>query len=171
MPLRDLIPKLHHELAAYARAISQDPALAEDLVNDGIERALRAPEPPDRLENLRPWLFRIIRNLHLDELRKRRVRMEYAQAHVRLYGDDLSGRRDTEDALVRLAFEKLKPEQRELLFLVDVMGLRYAEAADVLAVPLGTIMSRVSRARQALLALVDDRKVIDFPQKKSKKAR
>uniref|UniRef100_UPI00259AE841 sigma factor-like helix-turn-helix DNA-binding protein n=1 Tax=uncultured Sulfitobacter sp. TaxID=191468 RepID=UPI00259AE841 len=59
------------------------------------------------------------------------------------------------DVLIRLAFEKLPPETREVLCLVDIMGLKYAEAAKVMDVPNGTVMSRISRARKALLEIVD----------------
>ena len=57
--------------------------------------------------------------------------------------------------MIRLAFEKLPPEVREILCLVDIMGLKYAEAAEVMSVPTGTVMSRISRARKTLLARVD----------------
>ena len=59
------------------------------------------------------------------------------------------------DVLIRLAFEKLPAEKREILYLVDILEFKYADAAWVLDVPKGTVMSRVSRARAALLALVD----------------
>lgn len=59
------------------------------------------------------------------------------------------------DVLIRRAFEKLPPDTREVLFLVDIMGLKYAEAAKVMDVPNGTVMSRLSRARRALLELVE----------------
>ena len=59
------------------------------------------------------------------------------------------------DVLIRLAFKKLPPETREVLCLVDIMGLKYAEAAKVMDVPNGTVMSRISRARKALLEIVD----------------
>jgi RNA polymerase sigma-70 factor (ECF subfamily) len=99
-------------------------------------------------------MFRVIRNLHYDELRKRRVRREYFAAEKRLSTE--TGPSDTaRDVLIRLAFEKLPPETREVLCLVDIMGLKYAEAAKVMDVPNGTVMSRISRARKALLEIVN----------------
>lgn len=141
------------ELRAYAVAICSSRDDAEDLVQDAIERALRAESRPRVLDELRPWMFRVIRNLHYDELRKKRVRREYLAAERRL--SDEAGSSDTaRDVLIRIAFERLPPETREVLCLVDIMGLKYAEAAKVMDVPPGTVMSRISRARKALLAAV-----------------
>jgi RNA polymerase sigma-70 factor (ECF subfamily) len=99
-------------------------------------------------------MFRVIRNLHYDELRKRRVRREYLAAEKRL--SDEAGTSDAaRDVLIRMAFEKLSPDMREVLCLVDIMGLKYAEAAIVMNVANGTVMSRISRARKALLELVE----------------
>ena len=150
--LESLLP----ELRAYGRTICAREENAEDLVQDAIERAMRSDNRPTTRRELRPWMFRVIRNLRYDELRKRRVRREYLAAEKRLL-DITEGQFDTAgDVLVRLAYEKLPPETREVLLLVDIFGLKYAEAAKVMDVPVGTIMSRISRARRALLALVDD---------------
>ncbi|WP_428647982.1 RNA polymerase sigma factor [Roseibium sp.] len=143
------------EMRAYATSISRSADEAEDLVQDAVERTLRAPDRPGRLRDLRPWIFRVIRNLHFDELRKRRVRREYSATQRRLSREG-DGTRDRErDILLRFAFEKLSPDFREILFLIDVMNLKYAETAEIIGVPKGTVMSRVSRARRALLELVD----------------
>jgi len=154
MAQRTLIEILLPELRAYATAISQSRDAAEDLVQDAVERGLRSDRRPELLEELRPWMFRVIRNLHYDELRKRRVRREYSAEEKRL-SDEAGGPDTARDVLIRLAFEKLPPETREVLCLVDIMGLKYAEAAQVMGVPNGTVMSRISRARRALLDVVD----------------
>lgn len=156
MALRSHIEALIPEMRAYAAAICVRPEdEAEDLVQDAIERALRFENPPSRRNELRPWVIRIIRNLHYDELRKRRVRREYSATEERLSSNSSSGTTIDRDILVRLAFEKLAPSHREILNLVDVLEFKYSEAAQLLNVPKGTIMSRVSRARKALLDLVD----------------
>lgn len=142
------------ELRAYAIAICHSRDEAEDLVQDAVERGLRSDRRPALLDELRPWMFRVIRNLHYDELRKKRVRREYFAAEKRL-SDETGGSDTARDVLIRLAFEKLPPETREVLCLVDIMGLKYAEAAKVMDVPNGTVMSRISRARKALLEIVD----------------
>lgn len=143
------------ELRAFAQAIGDTRDDAEDLVQDAIERALRAADPPGKLSELRPWLFRVIRNLHYDELRKRRVRREYLADAIR-QSDIAAPQAETErDVLLRRAFDRLPAERREILFLVDVLGLKYSETAEVLGLAPGTVMSRLSRARRALLALVE----------------
>jgi RNA polymerase sigma-70 factor, ECF subfamily len=150
--LETLLP----ELRAYARSISASFDDAEDLVQEGIERALRATGRPDALDDLRPWMFRVMRNLNIDEHRKRRVRMEYSLAQGRLLNEVAEQRDTAEIVLTRIAFSKLPPAMREVLFLVDIMGLKYSEAAIVMDVPHGTVMSRVSRARRSLLAVIGE---------------
>lgn len=145
--LETLLP----ELRAYARSIAGNREDAEDLVQDAVERTLKAPSAPARLEELRPWMFRVIRNLNLDEWRKRRVRREYSSSQSRLLIDMPHGGDHADSVLIRMTLETLPPPMREVLFLVDVMGMKYAEAAEVMEVPPGTVMSRVSRARRAMI--------------------
>ncbi|MEO3415031.1 RNA polymerase sigma factor [Roseovarius sp. CAU 1744] len=159
------IETLLPELRAYAIAICASGEDAEDLVQDAIERALRAANRPTRLVELRPWMFRVIRNLHYDDLRKKRVRREYLAAERRL--SDEAGTSDTaRDIMIRMAYEKLTPNMREVLCLVDIMGLKYAEAAEVMNVPNGTVMSRISRARKTLLELVGGADMPDVEEKR-----
>jgi RNA polymerase sigma-70 factor, ECF subfamily len=146
------------ELRAYSRSICRSVSDAEDLVQDAIERALRTDGRPTKLDQLRPWMFRVIRNLSIDELRKRRVRREYSLAQERLSSGMPQTNNIARDTLLRMAFDKLPPETREVLFLVDIMGMKYSEAAQVMDVPNGTVMSRISRARRALVKLVDGSK-------------
>ena len=134
-----LIQELHSELLAYARSIADTPEGAEDLVSDAIERAARAETPPKDRRAFEIWMFRIIKNLSIDELRKRRIRREYSADVARLYWDVGSPAASPEMAiLLRRAFEKLGPVDREILCLVDVLGMKYAEAAEVIGVPIGT---------------------------------
>jgi RNA polymerase sigma-70 factor (ECF subfamily) len=136
---------------------------AEDLVHEAVLRALRASAAPRALADLRPWMFRIVRNLHLDALRRDRTRREYSADRARFSHEASGGEaRRLNDLLVRQAFERLAENQREVLYLVDIMGLRYAEAAVILQVPQGTVMSRLSRARRALIAAMDETTVRPF---------
>ncbi len=146
-----LLPELH----AYARWICTPPDDPEDLVQSSIERSLRTPDRPVKLDDLRPWMFRIIRNLHLDELRRRRVRREYSAREKRLSSETGEVRDMSRDVLIRLAFEKLSSDKREILFLVDVIGLKYSEAAEVIGIAHGTVMSRISRARRELRQAIE----------------
>jgi RNA polymerase sigma-70 factor (ECF subfamily) len=154
---RTQLETLFPELRAYARSISTHADMAEDLVQDAIERALRVSERPEKIRDLRPWMFRVIRNLHFDELRRLKIRREYLAREKRL-SSETGGTNDVaRDVLIRLAFERLHPDKREVLFLVDIIGLKYAEAAEVMGVPRGTVMSRLSRARYALREAIDGR--------------
>lgn len=155
------------ELRAYSWSIVESRDEAEDLVQDAIERALRTDTRPNKLDKLRPWMFRVIRNLSIDQLRKRRVRREYYKSQKRLFSDTASTSDVARDVMMRMAFEKLPPEAREILFLVDIMGMKYKEAALVTGVPNGTVMSRISRARKALLELVDGSADVELKRKKN----
>ncbi len=155
MTFRRSLTRLLPDLKAYARSICSDPSDAEDLVGDAVERALTARSRPRQPEGLRPWLFRVVRNLNIDRHRRDRVRLDHKAEALRSAAPaDGQVRAVAEDVLVRLAFERLKPMEREILSLVDVTGLTYAEAGAVLGIPVGTVMSRVSRARKSLLARV-----------------
>lgn len=142
------------ELRAYARSICDPHHSAEDLVQDAIERALKSPNTPDRLAELRPWMFRIIRNLQYDELRKLRIRREYLASEKRQSAEQRNVPDHARHVMIRLGFERLPAEKREVLFLVDIMGLSYSEAAEIMDVKKGTVMSRLSRARQTLREFV-----------------
>lgn len=144
--LERIVPDLH----GFARSIVTNPSNIDDIVQDAVERALRSDAVPEGDEALRLWMFRVIRNLNIDELRKLRVRREYSAAKMRLYQNTPYHTDMARDVLVRRAFDALPPATREVLYLVDVMGLRYAEAAEIMDIPKGTVMSRLSRARQSM---------------------
>ena len=87
-----------------------------------------------------------------DNLRKEKVRLEYSQEQKRLSHDFVNSKISMVDRLiVREAFDMLSPEHQEILVLIDVMGFKYAEAAETLDIAKGTVMSRVSRARSEML--------------------
>lgn len=154
MQLHRQIEVLFPELRAYAGAICDARHEAQDLVQDAVERAMRAKAPPRRIDELRPWLFRVLRHLHYDELRKRRVRREYSEGERRLLNETPQMGGTERVVLTRMAYAKLPPACREVLFLVDIMGLKYREAAEVMDIPVGTVMSRLSRARRHMLDLL-----------------
>lgn len=107
MPSFAQIEILLPQLKAYALSLCDVSEDAEDLVQDAIERALRADGRPKKPDALRPWMFRVMRNLHFDELRKMRVRREYLAAQKQL-SQDLINKDVMRDMLVRLAFDALK---------------------------------------------------------------
>lgn len=140
-------------LRRYARALTGDATRADDLVQDTLERALSRLSLWRR-GNLRAWLFAIMHNLFVNQVRSPQ-RLEFADDHALL---DAPARPTQTDNLelhdLYTALQGLPAEQREVLLLVALEELTYEEAAKVLAVPIGTIMSRLSRARSRLRGLL-----------------
>jgi RNA polymerase sigma-70 factor, ECF subfamily len=154
-PLRGIegeIPALRR----YARFLLRDHEAADDLVQDTLLRAVSRVHLW-RPGNLRGWLFTILRNLHLNRRRdagRRPTLLQLAEGDEPRTADDQVSRVEVSEALA--AFRRLSEEQREVMFLVVVQGLRYREAADLLGVQLGTVMSRLARARERLRQLVEE---------------
>lgn len=152
MRLGAKLTALQPELLAYAASLSRGASEAEDLAHDAVVRALQSGSAPKQIADLRPWMFRVIKNLFIDRKRKERVQREFSLGESRL--SDIGPARSgdpVETLMVRQAYANLAPRDREILCLVDILGLTYAEAATVIDVPLGTVMSRVSRARRAMI--------------------
>jgi RNA polymerase sigma-70 factor (ECF subfamily) len=150
-----LLPRLRR----FARALTGSADRADDLVQAACERALRAAdrfEPGSRLDS---WMFRIIRNLWIDGLRahsqdgSRHLPIEAAETVP--HADGPSGiEASLMLAKVRAAIAELPEQQREVIVLVCIEELSYREAAEVLDVPIGTIMSRLARARARLAEML-----------------
>ncbi|MGD8396616.1 MAG: sigma-70 family RNA polymerase sigma factor [Candidatus Eiseniibacteriota bacterium] len=168
MLLRRKLAALQPELLAYARSLAPDGHEAEDLVHDAVLRALQARSVPRRLAELRPWMFRVIKNLLIDRARKARVQREYSAAQERLSGIDSAVAGDVVESLVvRQAYDSLGQTDREILCLVDILGLSYAEAAHAIGIPVGTVMSRVSRARRTMIARIEDSNIRPLRQRRA----
>jgi RNA polymerase sigma-70 factor (ECF subfamily) len=141
-------------LRRFAISLCRSRELADDLVQTACERALANAASFQQGTRFDAWMFRILRNLWIDEVRKKKTAgpQEDIEAQVDLAG--ASGEREAEARLtlksVAEAIDELSEEQREVLLLVCVEELSYKEAADVLGVPIGTIMSRLARARRNL---------------------
>jgi RNA polymerase sigma-70 factor (ECF subfamily) len=146
--LEALIPALRR----FARALSRDAETADDLVQDTMVRALRA-EHLFQGGDLRTWLFTILLNLDRNRRRGLARRPTFAVVEDVDPADAPSSDGTGRDIVRGLAL--LPAEQREVLLLVALEGMSYREAADVQGVPIGTIMSRLSRARAALRAHVE----------------
>ena len=158
MSLRDDIAAEIPRLRRYARVLLRDATAADDLVQDCLERAISREHLFQPGTNLRAWLFTIMHNLHVNAIgRTRRMvpvdpndsTVEERRAVSPAQGDRLVVR-DLERAL-----DALSVEQRAVILLIGVEGLSYAEAAGVLEVPMGTIMSRLARGRERLRRLMD----------------
>ena len=144
----DLIEHLPR-LRRYARALTGDVNRADDLVQDTLERALAKLDLWQPGSDLRAWLFTLMHNLFVNQIRVRRPQetvMEDALDEPVSGGQmEALAARDIHAALARLP-----EEQREVLLLVGLEQFGYAEAAQVLGVPTGTVMSRLSRARERM---------------------
>jgi RNA polymerase sigma-70 factor, ECF subfamily len=145
------------QLRRYARALTGDLAWADDLVQDTAERALARWTAFRPNSNLRAWLLTILRHLYIDQLRARReVAVDDESAPWR----NLAAPQGEVDGLVlrdlQRALYRLPVEQREVLLLVCVEELSYQEASRALSVPIGTVMSRLSRAREHMRVLLTE---------------
>ena len=144
-----ILPKLQR----FARVLTGSRDAADDLVQQACERLLRKPEAYDGILCLESWMYRVIHNAWIDEKRSMRNKLsDPIEAGLEVAGENgehTIGVRSTL-AKVRLEMTKLPAEQRAALMLVCVEGMSYQEAAGVLAIPIGTLMSRLARARLAL---------------------
>ncbi|MDH5354800.1 MAG: RNA polymerase sigma factor [Gammaproteobacteria bacterium] len=152
-------------LSRYAYCLTGHFENARDLVQNCAVKALAARKVPSDEKAFRAWLFKILRNDFLDSLRKQstedrllRELMNDSQIEGNnLYEPNVYSieQRRINILAVHEGLAKLKPGQREILVLTDMVGFSYNEVADLLQVPVGTVMSRISRARNALLKEVD----------------
>jgi RNA polymerase sigma-70 factor (ECF subfamily) len=141
-------------LRRYARALMGERSAADDLVQDTLERGWQKLDSWQRGSDMRPWLFSIMHNLHADQRRKpalATVGLDEAEAVAAV--DTPSDRGLVLD--LEAALRLLPAEQREVLLLVVLEDMRYEEVAATLGIPAGTVMSRLSRARERLRLLMD----------------
>jgi len=143
--LVDLIPRLRR----YARALTGERAAADDLVQDTLERAWSKLHLYRRGTDLRAWLFTVMHNVHVNKLRAARpvdpLDDDMPELAVRAPQADALLLRDLDRAIARLP-----ADQRAVLLLVTLEEMSYEEVAHALAIPIGTVMSRLSRAREKL---------------------
>jgi RNA polymerase sigma-70 factor, ECF subfamily len=140
-------------LRRFARGLAGSAVEADDLVQAACERALSRRHQFEEGTRFDSWMFRIVQTIWIDQIRSRRVRKEDGDIGEERLGSDEPVRRvEARLALdeVRRAVNHLPPDQRAVLVLVTIDGLSYKEAAEVVQVPVGTIMSRLARARVAL---------------------
>ena len=145
------IPRLRR----YARALLGDRAAADDLVQDTLERAWSRLHQWRAGSDMRAWLFGIMHNLRVDQIRRPRLSTQSIDADefelpTRPTQTDALELRDLESALGHLA-----DEQREILLLVALEEMSYADIASTLGIPIGTVMSRLSRGRERLRLIME----------------
>jgi len=146
-------------LFGFAYSLTHDADKAEDLVHDTVVKALAARRVPYDESAYRAWLFRIMRNIMIDHTRKS-VKQENEFVGSELVTEtgwcNWSETREVNALTVRFAFDRLSLEKREILAAIDIAGLTYSEASELFDVPVGTVMSRISRSRAALYQLVQE---------------
>lgn len=144
-------------LRRYARALTGDAWAADDLVQDTLERACERWQLWAAGSDLRAWLFTLMHNLFVDGARRALRQQAGQQVPVQDVQDELAAApAGTEQALdLQRCLLRLPPEQREALLLVSLQDLAYDDVARITGVPVGTVMSRLSRARSRLRELMD----------------
>jgi len=142
-------------LRRYARSLTRSDAQAEDLVHDAIVRAYEKQDTYRRDGSLRTWLFSIVHNLFIDEWRRKNAETRHNEGELAREGEDAFVDPDSRLRLKQILglFLELPDEQRAALHLVAVEEMSYQDAAASLGVPVGTLMSRLSRARAALRSI------------------
>lgn len=151
--LLEEIPRLRR----YARALTQNPAAADDLVQDCLERGWEKRHTWRENTKLRPWLFSIMHNRFINIVRREKRAGEYLRSiggQGELACSDMGYIiRDLEYGLSRM-----RPDFREVVLLAGLEGLSYKEIAEVVDIPVGTVMSRLSRGREELRGLMSEHK-------------
>jgi len=156
----DLYPLIEAEiprLRRYARFLSGNVDDADDLVQDCLLRAVSHLQQWERGTNLRAWLFVILRNVYINDKRRSTRSPIATEVECDYSTHGVSGNQEARQELLQLqnAFNKLSVEHREILTLVTIEGFEYEEAATVLSIPIGTVRSRLARARNTLKELFD----------------
>ena len=145
----ELIPRLRR----YARALAGDRSAADDLVQDTLERAWSKFHLYRRGTDLRAWLFTVMHNVYVNQLRSAKSGAVLDEEMPELARPG----RETDGLVLRdldAAIRRLPPEQREVLLLVALEDMSYDSAAQALGIPIGTVMSRLARAREKLRAML-----------------
>ena len=155
---RELIPLLPR-LRRFARSLTRSVPEADDLVQDACLRALSRSDQWDPAQPLDRWMFRITRNLWISEIRKRTVRIGQgtvpADETAELVTHE-TGEQSIAATQLRGHIGALPEELSSVLLTVSVEGYSYGEAAELFNIPIGTVMSRVHRARKALAKVIAD---------------
>jgi RNA polymerase sigma-70 factor, ECF subfamily len=158
MALRSEIAGEVPHLRRFALALTGDASLADDLVQDCIEQALRKQHLFDETRKLRSWLFAILRNLYISGLRRNSrgklvsLEIDVASASGKLHEQEAH----LALADVKSAIARMPPLYREVLLLIALEGMSYREVSEITGVPVGTVMSRLARARAGLRVLLGE---------------
>jgi len=153
--IRKRLEESRPHLYRVAYSWCHDAYIADDLAQEALSKALRLHHQLREPEALYAWLFRILNNCWQDHLRKRRETIEFDEndfAHSSTPEVLVAQQQKVQQ--VRTAIAQLPPNQRQVVTLVDLEGFSYTEVADILELPIGTVMSRLCRARKVLVDLL-----------------
>jgi len=152
--LASLLPRLRR----FAHGLTRNGADADDLVQAAAERMLKARDQWQPDSNFDAWAYRVLRNLWIDTARsrQRRDRIFAPEEQGLAVGEAGEAESKVELGYLMRAMDRLPDDQREAVALVMIEGLAYADAADVLEIPMGTLTSRLVRGRQALIKILEN---------------
>lgn len=144
-------------LRRYAMSLVRNPTDADDLVQESLCRAIEKMRPWRRIRNRRAYLFTILHNLYIDRIVRSKQRREEVSGDVDQRNMVVSPSQFYRVELQELdeALQKLSADHRDVVLLVGLEGMTYGAAASVLGIPVGTVMSRLSRARESLREMTD----------------
>jgi RNA polymerase sigma factor (sigma-70 family) len=158
-PFGATLAKALPRLRRYAIALAGDVATADDLLQDCLERAWKSHAAITDERALFPWLRAILHNVNIDRIRRRRPNeAESLDAIAETLAGSCAGDGPARSMDVIRAMNRLSFEHRQILLLVGVEGLSYSEIASELSIPVGTVMSRLARARERLRALLEEQR-------------
>jgi len=144
-------------LRRYARALTCDSHRADDLVQDCLERAWSRLHLFQQGSNMRSWLFTIMHNIYANQSRRYNRTPQIIDIEAMVDPPSTRAGQESNLALQDLdnALQQLPDNQREVLLLVALEGMRYQQVSDIIGIPLGTVMSRLYRARERLRVIMD----------------
>lgn len=161
---RDQIVAFLPRLRRFCLAVTRSADAADDLLQSTVERALSRLDQWQEATRLDSWMFRIAQNLHIDQIRSRRTRgvsVDVDEAFDLSGGDGRSVVEARSDlSAARRAIAALPEDQRSLVALVVLDGQSYKDAAEILGIPIGTVMSRIARARRSIDEFVHGTKTV-----------
>ena len=158
-PIEASLESCWARMFGYAMSLTRDRESARDLVQQAALQALASDQPPADPNHARAWLFKIVRNAWIDQFRRTQTKREDDRLPDIEAADWAFDDRMIAEITVRQGLERINSSYREVIELVDLYGFQYSDVATVLHVPIGTVMSRLSRARLALLDAITNANV------------
>lgn len=151
--LVEQIPRLRR----YARALNTDTQSADDLVQDTLERALNKKLLWRKNSRLRPWLFTIMHNLFINHIHRHGASQQMIELDDNIRDISSNPESDVYTQQLKVCIGRLPNDQKQIFLLVSLEGFAYEEVAKITGIPVGTVMSRLSRAREKLRRQIESK--------------